>query len=99
MDTDCAEFLLSLSRANIGQYPVFSSARGGSLKERVRAILEKKEAFKKMSKRSTVSLLVAILSVVFIVSMARLVDTVSIGNTPMAKVVFSSAPPPPAGEL
>jgi len=99
MDTDYAEFPLSLSRANIGQYPVFSSARGGSLKERVRAILEKKEVIKKMSKRIMASLLVAILSVVFIVSMARLVDTVSIGNTPMAKVVFSSAPPPPAGEL
>jgi len=28
-----------------------------------------------------------------------LVDTVSIGNIPIAKVVFCSAPPPPAGEL
>ena len=74
-DTNYAEFLLSLSRANMGRYPVCSGMSGSSLKERVRAILEKKEAFKKMSKKGMVSLLVAILSVVFMASMVRLADT------------------------
>jgi Tol biopolymer transport system component len=59
----------------------------------------KKGGFHKMSKKGMVSLLAVILSVVFIVSMVRLIDTVSIGNIPAAKVVFCSAPPPPAGEL
>ena len=86
MDTDYAEFLLSLSRANIGRYPVCSGMDGSSLKERVRTILEKKEAFKKMSKRSMVSLLALILSVVFISSMVRLADTAPVESE---KIAFS----------
>jgi beta-lactamase regulating signal transducer with metallopeptidase domain len=81
-DTDYAEFLLSLSRANMGRYPVCSGMDGSSLKERIIAILEKKEAFKKMSKKGIVSLLVVILSVVFIVSMVRLVDAAQLGLQP-----------------
>lgn len=52
-----------------------------------------------MNKKGVVSLLAVILSVVFIALMIRLVGTVSVGNIPIAKVVFCSAPPPPAGEL